>query len=197
MATETGWTDRLKKLNEVLAELYPTIAESRRVVAGADLPLAFIKFNEAAIVNWFNILETARIRGRIDAIVAIAVAEFPDQVRLTRLAGDAAQDSELGGSGNRRARLTGAQKQRLVDAMLSAFHTQTNLTQMVAYHLQVNLSAIVGAGSLSKQIFELMVWAEAQGKLEELIKGARTAVPGNADLKTFAEDFERWNETSH
>ena len=194
MATETGWTDRLKRLNEVLAELYPTIAESRRVVASADLPLAFIKFNEAAIVNWFNILETARIRGRVDAIVAIAMAEFPDQVRLTSLAGHAA--GTPGGLGERKVSLAGAQKQRLVDAMISAFPTQTNLTQMVAYHLQVNLSAIVGAGSLSKQMFDLMVWAEAHGKLEELINGARTAVPGNADLKAFAEDFERWKDTS-
>jgi hypothetical protein len=193
MSTDTGWNDRLKKLNELLAELYPTIAESRRVVAGADLPQSFIKFNDAAIVNWFNILEAARIRGRVDALLAVAVAEFPGQERLTRLV--ARPENAPVGSGSRNAKLTGPLQQQFHDAMLSAFHDQTTLTQMVRYRLQENLPAIVGAGGLSQQVFDLMVWAEAHGKLEQLIEGARTAVPGNAQLKTFAEDFERWKAT--
>jgi len=192
MSTDARWNDRLTDLNEILAELYPTISDSRRVVARAELPVSFVKFHDAAIVNWFNILEVARSRGRIDAIVQIAAREFPAQERLTRMVNDPRQDAAQGESRRTSVKLTGPQQERLHDAILAAFPTHAALTQMVGYKLSTNLQTIVGAGHLSQQVFQLIVWAELHGRLEELVAGARTTVPQNAELKSFAEDFAQW-----
>ena len=63
---------------------------------------------------------------------------------------------------------------------------------MVRQKLNTNLQAIIGTGNLSLQVFELIEWAELHGRLDELVAGARTTVPQNADLKSFAEDFAQW-----
>jgi len=192
MSTDGRWSNRLTELNEILAELYPTISDSRRVVARADLPVSFVKFHDAAIVNWFNILEAAKSRGRIDAIVQIAAREFPAQERLTRIVNGPRQDAARGDSSRTSVKLTGDQQERLRDAILSAFPTDAALKQMVMHKLSTNLQAIVGTGNLSRQVFELIEWAEMHGRLDELVAGARTAVPQNADLKSLAEDFAQW-----
>lgn len=196
MSTDARWHNRLIDLNEILAELYPTISDSRRVVARADLPVSFVKFHDAAIVNWFNILEAAKSRGRIDAIVQIAAREFPAQERLTRIVSDPRREAAPGDSPKTSVKLTGAQQERLHDAILAAFPTPATLTQMVRQKLSTNLQAIVGTANLSRQVFELIEWAELHGRLDELVAGARTTVPQNADLKSFAEDFEQWKAAS-
>ena len=72
-----SWDRRLTNLNEMLADLYPTIEDGRRMAVKAGLRPAFIKFDAAAITNWFHILESAEQRGRVDEIVAAAREEFP------------------------------------------------------------------------------------------------------------------------
>ena len=113
MSTDVRWNNRLTDLNEILAELYPTISDSRRVVARAELPASFVKFHDAAIVNWFNILEAAKSRGRIDAIVQIAAREFPAHERLTRIVNDPGQDAARRESPRTSLKLTGPQQERL------------------------------------------------------------------------------------
>jgi hypothetical protein len=69
MTNGRGWDDRLTALSNRLAELYPTVDASRRVLATAGLSPSLIKFHEAAAINWFNILDEARKRGRVEDIV--------------------------------------------------------------------------------------------------------------------------------
>ena len=87
--------------------------------------------------------------------------------------------------------LTGTQRQQIRDALLAAATSATNLEQMVSLRLNQRL-ADISEGNLSQQAFELVVWAEAQGRLDELVRGARTFFPGNEQLKTVAENFEQW-----
>ena len=68
--------------------------------------------------------------------------------------------------------LTGSQFQQLQQALLSAFPTYPALKQMVQFDLDQNLDAIAGTGSLTAVVFQLIEWAEAQGKTEELVKKA-------------------------
>jgi hypothetical protein len=86
MANDYRWSDRLKTLNGILADLYPTKEESRRVIDLAGLPPSFIKFHDAALINWFNILDEARKRGSIDAIIGVARQDFPDRDDLAKVA---------------------------------------------------------------------------------------------------------------
>jgi hypothetical protein len=93
MPSEQDWNDRLTALNALLAYLYPTEADSRRVVAYAGLRETSIKFDGAASINWYNILNEARKRGRVDDIVRVAKEEFPNRAaeldRPTKWATDA------------------------------------------------------------------------------------------------------------
>jgi S1-C subfamily serine protease len=78
---------QLTRLREILARLYPTERDARRVAVDAGLDPAHIAFESKAINNWFAILEEARNRaGKVDAIVAVALLDYPDDEALQRAA---------------------------------------------------------------------------------------------------------------
>jgi hypothetical protein len=85
------------------------------------------------------------------------------------------------------AQLTGPQRRQLFDALLSAFPTATDLERMVTFGLNENLARITTGSSLRDMVFSLMTWAEAQGRIEELVREALAANPGNAALRAFAQ----------
>lgn len=72
----------LTKLNPILANLYPTLADAKRIAAASGLNLMMIEFENKAINNWFNILEYANARDRVDDLVKSAVEENPDDESL-------------------------------------------------------------------------------------------------------------------
>jgi hypothetical protein len=72
----------LTNLNRVLATLYPTISDARRIAAASELNLAMIEFDNKAISNWFNILEYANARDRVDNLVKAALEENPEDESL-------------------------------------------------------------------------------------------------------------------
>jgi hypothetical protein len=74
-----AWSPNLTNLNEILADLYPTVEDSRRIVNAAGLPARFIAFNNVAINNWFSILSQADLRGKVALIIDLAVLEYPDK----------------------------------------------------------------------------------------------------------------------
>jgi S1-C subfamily serine protease len=76
----------LINLREILARLYPIERDARRVVSDAGLNPALIAFDSKAINNWFEILEQARNAGKVEAIVQVALADYPDEEGLQRAA---------------------------------------------------------------------------------------------------------------
>lgn len=86
------------------------------------------------------------------------------------------------------SKLSGAEVKLLQEALLSAFPTRSALAQMVRIALEENLDAIVAEKNLSAVVFELIGWAEAQGRLDELVAAARYANQGNVELRAFAEE---------
>src|SRR5215204_1429936 len=75
----------LISLRQILARLYPAERDARRVVADAGLNPAQIAFESKAINNWFAILEeAANHTGKVDAIVDVALRDFPDNEELQR-----------------------------------------------------------------------------------------------------------------
>jgi hypothetical protein len=85
--------------------------------------------------------------------------------------------------------LNGRQKNQLYKALLSAFPDRPSLARMVNYQLDVNLAAIAGDGPLNGVIAELITWAEAQGRIQELIESAQLENPGNPALQECARQF--------
>jgi hypothetical protein len=88
------------------------------------------------------------------------------------------------------SKLNGQQFEQLQQARLSAFPTRSPLAQMLLFKLNRNLDEIVGNDPIKEILFQLIRTAEAGGWTEELIRGARAAVPGNETLRAFAEAYE-------
>jgi hypothetical protein len=84
--------------------------------------------------------------------------------------------------------LTGTQREQLQQALLSAFPGAGPLAMMVSFKLNENLAIVAGSGPLGEVAFNLIIWAEAQGKLVDLINGAHEQVPGNPKLLAFARE---------
>src|SRR6516164_6980738 len=82
------------------------------------------------------------------------------------------------------ARLTGAQVKLLADGLLAAFTDFDDLARLVRVTLDVRLIQIVDQrANLENQVFQLVEWAEAKGKVADLLRAAVEAVPGNAGLQ--------------
>src|SRR5215203_5637430 len=85
-SAERQWNGAaIGSLTEPFAAHYGTGRDARRVVAeaGLDELIGRIDFEGAASQVWFGILDLARIRPEwVDAIIAVAVAEYPDDERL-------------------------------------------------------------------------------------------------------------------
>ncbi|BCS35915.1 hypothetical protein TBR22_A51500 [Luteitalea sp. TBR-22] len=81
--------------------------------------------------------------------------------------------------------LDGRQKKALHAALRHAFPRATALERLVEFHLDEHLAVIAGEGALDDVIFRLIAWAEAQGRLDALVNGARVEVPGNPHLLAF------------
>ncbi len=76
---------RLTNLRKILAALYPREADQRRLVRDAELDEAAIAFDASAANSWSAILSYAKNRaGRVDALLAIAVDEHPENELLAR-----------------------------------------------------------------------------------------------------------------
>lgn len=77
MSDEQGWSERLTRLNDLLATLYPEEDAARRVVTIARIPSSNIRFDKSATINWYNILEEAQKHNRVANIIAVARRQFP------------------------------------------------------------------------------------------------------------------------
>jgi hypothetical protein len=78
-------------------------------------------------------------------------------------------------------RLDGQLISALQVALLDAFTLDT-MRQMTRVYLDVPLEAIAGGSDFSGVIFNLIAWAERNGRLLDLLDGATTSVPGNGKL---------------
>lgn len=85
-------------------------------------------------------------------------------------------------------KLTGAQSEKLSKALRLAFPTVEYLERMVKFKLDFNLHEI-GYADLSNYVFKLIQWAESQGRLDQLIIGARQSNPKNLDLYDIAQEL--------
>src|SRR5579871_2100902 len=87
--------------------------------------------------------------------------------------------------------LTGKQVDQLHQAICSAFPSSSSLEMMVRTKLEKNLSDIAGGTNLTEIVFNLIKWAEAQGKLQELVQKAYETIPDNPKLRRFSAQLSR------
>jgi len=85
--------------------------------------------------------------------------------------------------------LSGVQREQLCDALAAAFPTPAALEQMVSFGLEKNLATITSESNLDTVVFELIKWAEAQDRVEQLVQASRKRNSGNVKLRAFADAF--------
>ncbi|GIV77778.1 MAG: hypothetical protein KatS3mg050_2172 [Litorilinea sp.] len=74
--------ETLRALRQILARLYPTVDDARRIVTDAGLDPSYIRFDEKAVTNWHNILAEAENRSQLATLVERARQEFPRNQEL-------------------------------------------------------------------------------------------------------------------
>jgi V8-like Glu-specific endopeptidase len=80
------WTrDMMISLRSILATYYPLLDDARRFAKEAGLNTTHISLSAKAITNWFNIIEYAGNQGKIDALLELALLEYPGDDKLKRL----------------------------------------------------------------------------------------------------------------
>ena len=80
--------------------------------------------------------------------------------------------------------LSGAQQRQLRDALIDAFPSWSDLSQMLRFQLDENLAAVAAESKgLNTVAFELVGWARARGLLADLIVAARNEQPRNPRVK--------------
>ncbi len=84
--------------------------------------------------------------------------------------------------------LTGSQVKTFQDALLKAFDL-SSLQQMVRIGLDENLASIAGGANLQEVTFNLIQWAERNGRVDDLLAAARQANPSNPALSAFAAGY--------
>ncbi len=85
-------------------------------------------------------------------------------------------------------KLKGQQLATLHAALLDAYRSQDELSQMLRLQMDENLEAVVGSSSLNEMIFKLINWAEARGRVREFVEGALSENPGNVALQGWIEE---------
>lgn len=82
-------------------------------------------------------------------------------------------------------KLQGTDVEKLVNAMLKAYPEQCQLEEMVRYRLNENLEAIVPSSNSTLRfiIFKLIQWADANGRIRDLLRASSEYRPGNSELK--------------
>lgn len=85
--------------------------------------------------------------------------------------------------------LTGGQRKQLREALQAAFLTWEALARMVDEELDVRLNAIARDGPLPEVVYALIQWAQANGRVKELLDKACEANPGNPELAALQKVF--------
>jgi V8-like Glu-specific endopeptidase len=75
----------LTELRKLLASLFPTDADQRRLATEAKLVVGAIPLGSSAYNNWHHILQHARHNRGVQALVSLALEEFPENEPLQLL----------------------------------------------------------------------------------------------------------------
>lgn len=83
-------------------------------------------------------------------------------------------------------KLDQGQRKQFCAALANAFADYDDLNVMTRFELDTRLSSITRAGPLDEIILDLVEWAQMNGRLDDLVKGALTQRPGNPWLREVA-----------
>ena len=90
--------------------------------------------------------------------------------------------------------LDGRTIKKIQDALVSGYPQMAALRQMVRIQLDVNLAEIVADGNLRDVVFDLIVWAESSGRVQELAIKAKEHNPKNPLLRELPDEITHFQK---
>jgi hypothetical protein len=87
--------------------------------------------------------------------------------------------------------LSNPEREALVDALLKTYPSRAALVETVRYQFGEDLDVIAGYGDLKNTVFELVIWAEQQGRTAELIRASQQWNPQNSAMSEFMGSVSR------
>lgn len=121
-------------------------------------------------------------------IIGDLLNEIKKQAEIELVSEVQMEADEQVANGGHEMKLSGKQFEKLQNALLNAFPQIDELERMTRFKLEVNVHEI-GFGDLRNYAFKLIMWAQANGRLQELVIGARQSNPGNKDLFEIAQEL--------
>jgi hypothetical protein len=76
-------------------------------------------------------------------------------------------------------------------ALLDAFPSHGELRRLLFHRLGLHLDRIAGGQNDNEVVTNLIIWAEANGETENLLKAARAQNPGNPKLYSFEQEYKQ------
>ncbi|GEM_PF-6563635 len=151
--------------------------------AGSENPYAY------KLENLRRRLEKGKFEIECDrSFEMVDVRKLIDDVNLSQIQDTPLQrqlESERNSNLNR-----GQILKELRNAIISAYPKKINLKMMLSDKLDENLDSISTGDNIQEIVFELIEWAESQGKLEQFVKAACEYNPGNQELQKIRKEMK-------
>jgi formylglycine-generating enzyme required for sulfatase activity len=87
--------------------------------------------------------------------------------------------------------LSGWQHQQILQALLPAFN-EAELRRLTKHELNEDLDHIAGGKNLTERVYNLIAWADAHGRVPDLVAGARSQNATNPDLIALDDLTQSW-----
>ncbi len=87
--------------------------------------------------------------------------------------------------------LTGAQFEKLETALIQAYPDEGSLKRMVRIVFTEALQTVAEGSNHTERVDKLIEWAEAKGKVVDLVRGAHRRNHGNEQLKNFCHTYSQ------
>lgn len=125
-------------------------------------------------------------RGASDRVIITGGGNYIGNISTSRnlVIGDVSSNFQSVGKSSSSLELTGQERKQLREALLSAFPSESDLRYMMYDYFELDLNQISHGGTYQQTVFELVRWAESNGKIRELLMFALEANPGNSALNT-------------
>jgi hypothetical protein len=178
------WNPVLTQLRNVLSDLYPDVVDARTVASTAGLPVSRIVLQGRAVNVWHAILEEAEKQGRVEAVIRVALDEYPSHNGLQAAARAYGVPVEPSGSVGRvatsnpagqppsDARGGAGQMDRVVLFDILTNRLSASDLRTLCFALGMDYDDLAG-GSKPDKSRELIQYLERRGRLPDLVEELR------------------------
>ncbi|MEM7134256.1 MAG: effector-associated domain EAD1-containing protein [Chloroflexota bacterium] len=185
-------------LHNALTRVYKTrITLETMVRLYMNVNLNIITSNYNLEDNIFELILWANMNGRLQELMDATVDDNRNDMELRAtvdsVRSNESQEQPVHTSQSKHEQLAyklrGRQAQQLYRALLNIYETRSDLETMVTPKMSIELDSVVAGSNLEDNIFELIKWADRNGRLQQLISVVVDDMPNNEELRVIVDDI--------